>query len=130
MLQTILGQPVYVGIDVSKDNSSAQGIDSCGNKVFYLSFTMDIQGFSDLLTNIISHCGNLSSVMIAMESTGCYHMNIYNFLTSKGINTVIINPLLIANFSKLSLRKTKTDKKDAHTIARFVLAHNDSLSLR
>jgi transposase len=66
--------------------------------------------------------------MIAMESTGCYHMNLYSFLTSKGINTVVINPLLIANFSKLSLRKTKTDKKDAHTIARFILAQKDSLS--
>ena len=118
----------FVGIDVSKDSSSAQGIDSSGNKNFYLSFTMNAQGFSELLAEINSHCGDFSRVMIAMESTGCYHMNLYSFLTSKGINTVIINPLLIANFSKLSLRKTKTDKKDAHTIARFVLAHNDSLS--
>jgi hypothetical protein len=35
----------------------------------------------------------------------------------------VINPLLIANFSKLSLRKTKTDKKDAMTIAQFLLVH-------
>ena len=36
---------------------------------------------------------------------------LYSFLTSKGINTAVINPLLISNFSKLSLRKTKTDKQ-------------------
>lgn len=119
---------LFVGIDVSKDASSAQGIDAKGSKVFYLSLTMNAQGFSDLLTAIRTHCGDLSQVMIAMEATGCYHMNLYSFLTSKGINTVVINPLLIANFSKLSLRKTKTDKKDAHTIARFMLAHKDSLS--
>jgi transposase len=49
-------------------------------------------------------------------------------LTSKGIHAVIINPLLISNFVKLSLRKTKTDKKDAMAIAQFLLAHKDSLT--
>ena len=39
---------LYVGIDVSKDASSAQGIDAKGSKVFYLSLTMNAQGFSDL----------------------------------------------------------------------------------
>lgn len=46
----------------------------------------------------------------------------------KGIDAVIINPLLISNFTKLSLRKTKTDKKDAMTIARYLLAKRDSIS--
>ena len=63
-----------------------------------------------------------------MESTACYHINLYSFLSAKGIETVIINPLLIANFAKLSLRKTKTDKKDARTIAQFILAHKDSVT--
>lgn len=41
---------------------------------------------------------------------------------------MVINPLLIANFAKLSLRKTKTDKKDAMTIAQFLLVHRDTIS--
>jgi transposase len=41
---------------------------------------------------------------------------------------VVINPLLISNFARLSLRKTKTDKKDALTIAQFLLAHHRKLS--
>jgi len=32
---------------------------------------------------------------------------------------MVINPLLISNFVKLQLRKTKTDKKDAYVIAHF-----------
>ena len=119
---------LYVGIDVSKEASSAQGIDSQGEKIFYLCFDMDAKGFSDLLGSITSQCKDLSKVTIAMESTGCYHMNLYAFLVSKGIKTVVINPLLISNFTKLSLRKTKTDKKDALTIAKFLVAHKDSLS--
>jgi len=41
-----------------------------------------------------------------------------------------INPLLIANFAKLSLRKTKTDKKDALTIAQFLLLKKEALATR
>jgi hypothetical protein len=41
---------------------------------------------------------------------------------------VVINPLLFTNFARLSLRKTKTDKRDALTIAQFLLAHRDGLS--
>jgi transposase len=63
-----------------------------------------------------------------MESTGCYHINLFSFLTSQGIRTMVVNPLLIANFAKLSLRKTKTDKKDAMTIARFLLDHHEEIS--
>ena len=119
---------LFVGIDVSKDFSSAKGLDRNGNSCFFLSFNMNSNGFSELLKSITSHCKELSKVMIAMESTGCYHMNLYSFLVLKGIKTVVINPLLIANFSKLSLRKTKTDKKDAFTIAQFLLIHKDSIS--
>jgi transposase len=63
-----------------------------------------------------------------MESTGCYHINLFSFLSSEGIPCVVINPLLITNFARLSLRKTKTDKKDALSIAQSLLAHKDSLS--
>jgi len=40
----------------------------------------------------------------------------------------VINPSLIANYAKLSLRKTKTDKKDAGTIAKFLLDHREEIS--
>jgi transposase len=76
---------------------------------------------------ISSHSVDLSDVVVAMESTGSYHMNLLSFLTSQEIRTIVVNPLLIKNFSKLSLRKTKTDKKDAHTIARFLFAQRGSL---
>jgi transposase len=36
--------------------------------------------------------------------------------------------MVTANFARLSLRKTKTDKKDAGTIAQFAMIHRDSIS--
>lgn len=118
---------LYVGIDISKDRSSAKGIDEHGKSRLELSFDMDSIGFAELLKAIENNSNSYDDVITAMESTACYHINLFSFLAAKGIDTVIINPLLIANFAKLSLRKTKTDKKDAGTIAQFVLAHKDSV---
>ena len=118
----------YVGIDVSKDTSAAQGLSQEGKKLFFIEFPMNAEGFSKLLSTIRTHCKDISEVKAAMESTGCYHSNLFCFLVSEKIQCFVINPLLIANFSKLSLRKTKTDKKDALTIAQFLLLHKDSLS--
>jgi len=119
---------LLVGIDVSKDFFATAGIDSEGEESFSRSCSMDSNGFGDFLKTITSHCEDLSRVIVAMESTGCYHINLFSFLTSQGIRTMVVNPLLIANFAKLSLRKTKTDKKDAMTIARFLLDHHEEVS--
>jgi transposase len=119
---------IFVGIDVSKDYSSAQGLDREGKKVFYLEFAMNAEGFSEFLRLLKTHCKDFSQVTVAMESTGCYHINLFAFLCSEGIVCVVINPLLISNFTRLSLRKTKTDKKDALTIAQFLLANRSKLS--
>ena len=119
---------LMVGIDVSKELFSAAGIDSKGKGFFSNSHAMDSGGFEEFLKTIPSHCEDLSKVIIAMESTGCYQINLYSFLTSQGIRTMVVNPLLIANYTKLSLRKTKTDKKDASTIAKFLLDHQEEIS--
>ncbi len=62
-----------------------------------------------------------------MESTASYHVALFSYLTAQGYRVAIINPLLIANFAKLSLRKTKTDKKDAFTIAQFLQQQKETL---
>lgn len=119
---------IFVGIDVAKASSNGRGLNSMGETLFSMSFPMDSEGFSKLLGEIKSRSQDLSEVLVAMESTACYHINLFSFLTANGISAVVINPLLIANFARLSLRKTKTDKKDAGTIAQFVMIHHDSIS--
>jgi transposase len=120
-------QTLFVGIDVSKDSFSVAGLDVQGATAFSLTTGMTRAGFSDLFKAISSHSDALSDAVVAMESSGCYHLNLFSFLSSKGLRTLVINPLVIANFSRLSLRKTKTDRKDAFTIARFILSHRDSV---
>lgn len=119
---------VFVGIDISKEFSTAQGLDKNSKKLFYLRFAMNSEGFSELLKMMMKHAESVTEVRVAMESTGCYHINLFSFLSSEGVPCVVLNPLLVTNFARLSLRKTKTDKKDALTIAQFLLSNEKSLS--
>lgn len=119
---------LFVGIDVSKDSFSVAGLNDKAKILFSMCPLMNAQGFSEFLKVLTSYQKDLSSVVVALESTGSYHLNLYSFLVSKNITTIVVNPLIIANFTKLSLRKTKTDKKDALTIARFLFLNRDSIS--
>ena len=119
---------MFVGVDISKDSFSAAGLDAEGKEYFSGSYWMDSDGFGQFLEVVTAHCRDFQKVLVGMESTGCYHINLFSFLTSQGIQALVINPLLIANFAKRSLRKTKTDKKDAKTIAQFLMESGEEIS--
>jgi len=115
---------MFVGIDVSKDKFDACGIGEEGEKVFSLTATMDRKGFEQLTFHLKR---KKSFLLLGLESTACYHIALFSYLTAKGYRVVIINPLLIANYVKLQLRKTKTDKRDALTIAQFLMLRKEAL---
>jgi len=114
---------LFVGIDVAKDKFDACGIDEGGEKVFSLTSAMDRKGFEKLT----AHLKGNHSLLLGLESTACYHIALFSYLTAQGYRVVIINPLLISNFVKLQLRKTKTDRKDALTIAQFLMLRKEAL---
>ncbi len=118
----------FVGIDVSKDKFDACGITRDAEKLFQCSATMDRKGFEKLKDHL--EVVSASSVLIGMESTASFHVNLFSYLVSEGYNVLIINPLLISNYVKMQLRKTKTDKKDAVVIALFLLANGSTLIQR
>ena len=118
----------FLGIDVSKETFDACCINSQGERVFSVSTSMNRKGFEELVKQFSSLSIPQESLLVGMESTACYHINLYSFLVSSGFTVIVMNPLLISNFVKLQLRKTKTDKKDAFVIAQFLLLYRDSLS--
>ncbi|MBE0559120.1 MAG: IS110 family transposase [Proteobacteria bacterium] len=118
----------FVGIDVSKDKFDACGITGDERKLFQFSAAMDRKGFEKLKDHLA--VVSVSSVLIGMESTASYHVNLFSYLVSEGYNVLIVNPLLISNYVKMQLRKTKTDKKDAVVIALFLLANGSTLIQR
>lgn len=118
----------FLGIDVSKETFDGCCINMKGEKLFSLSTSMNRKGFEELIKELSGLSVSQESVLVGMESTACYHVNLYSFLISLGYTVIVMNPLLISHFVKLQLRKTKTDKKDAFVIAQFLLLNRASLS--
>uniref|UniRef100_UPI001D0D1C0D IS110 family transposase n=1 Tax=Streptococcus pneumoniae TaxID=1313 RepID=UPI001D0D1C0D len=112
---------LYVGIDVAKNKHDVTALNVPGKTVLKpLTFSNNKAGFELLdlsLRQLNQDC------LIALENTGHYAFNLLNFLHEQGYKVYTYTPLLIKEFAKsLSLRKTKTDKKDAHGIALKLLS--------
>ena len=119
---------IYVGIDVAKDKHDCFIMSSEG-EVLCDVFTIpnNLTGYDDLISKIYSASGDLEKVKVGLEATGHYSYNLLGFLLDKGLSPFVINPLHTNLYRKsLSLRKTKTDKVDARTIA-VMLASDVSL---
>ena len=56
-----------------------------------------------------------------MEYTGNYYLPIALFLRNNGLFVSVVNALLIHDYGGNSLRKVKTDKKDALKLASYAL---------
>lgn len=115
---------IYAGIDVAKDKHDCFITNSDG-EVLFNAFTIpnNRDGFNDFYQKIQSVTDDLTIVKVGLEATGHYIYNILGYLLDKGLNTFVINPLHTNLYRKsLSLRKTKTDKVDAHTIATMLMS--------
>ncbi len=110
---------VSVGIDVSKDKHDCFIVNSEGEvlaDVFTIPNTMD--GFHCLLQRIRDCTTPQDKIKVGLEATGHYSYNLLGFLLDNGLATYVLNPLRTNLYRKsLSLRKTKTDRVDARTIA-------------
>ena len=116
----------FIGIDVSKDFFNFAIINHDLELIKHDKFSMDYEGFSNF-KNVIKEFPNS---IIALESTGIYHINILSFLLDSKFDVCLINPQLIKQFSKsLSLRNTKTDKIDANIIAKFIAKYHQHINL-
>ena len=113
---------IYVGIDISKYKHDCFICNDLGEIIVEnLSFENTKKGFQQFLDLLKSY--DNSNVHIGLEATGHYGLNLKLFLEKNNYTFMEFNPLLVKEFSKsLSLRKTKTDKADAMTIAQKLLS--------
>ena len=118
---------ICVGIDVAKDKHDCFIISTEG-EVLADVFTIpnNAEGFDTLLQTIHRCVRPKDKIKVGLEATGHYSYNILGFLLSKGLHTFVINPLHTNLYRKsLSLRKTKTDRVDARTIATMLMSDVD-----
>lgn len=115
---------IYIGIDVAKDKHDCF-ITNSDSEVLVKAFTIanNLDGFNDLYQKIESVMDDVTKVKVGLEATGHYSYNLLGYLIDKGLPTYVINPLHTNLYRKsLSLRQTKTDKVDAHTIASMLMS--------
>ncbi len=114
---------ICVGIDVAKDKHDCFILSSEGVSLADV-FTIpnNLEGFNTLLDKLHACSTPQDSIKVGLEATGHYSYNILGFLLDNGLATYVLNPLRTNLYRKsLSLRKTKTDRVDARTIAAMLL---------
>ena len=115
---------ICVGIDVAKNKHDCFILNSEGT-VLADVFTIpnNLEGFNTLLHKLRACSTPHDSIKVGLEATGHYSYNILEFLLDNGLATYVLNPLRTNLYRKcLSLRKTKTDRVDARTIAAMLLS--------
>ena len=116
---------IFVGIDVAKDKHDCFIISSEGEVLAdVFTITNSKEGFEHLLQTINTCTGiGGSKIKVGLEATGHYSYNILGFLLDNGLPTYVINPLHTNLYRKCqTLRKTKTDRVDARTMASMLMS--------
>ena len=110
-----------VGIDVSKGKSMIAVMRPFG-EVVVSSFEIHHTD-SELceLTKLLS--GLSGETRVVMESTGNYHLPVAWLLNDSGFYVSVVNAMLVHDYGNNSLRRAKTDKKDAIKLANYGLDH-------
>jgi transposase len=112
---------IVVGIDVSSEFSFVAVLAPDGSqyrKPFKISHTSD--GFNYLIEQIKKAEEKFSTKPVFfMESTGVYHLTLFNFLKDNKFESFVINPLITNCNKNKNIRKVKNDRNDALSIARL-----------
>lgn len=108
----------HIGIDVAKHHHDAIGLDDAGQIVLPpFRFPNTRAGVEKLIARLEALGGD---VRLAMESTGHYWIALYEYLVDHDYTVTVFNPLQIRAYSRVGIRKTKTDRVDSHYIADFL----------
>ena len=108
-----------VGIDVSKGKSTVAVLRPFGEIVLSpFDVFHNPKELGELVTLLKSLDGETK---VVMEYTGNYYLPIAQFLQNNGFFVSVINPLLLRSYGSQSIRKAKTDKKDALKLASYAL---------
>lgn len=115
---------LIVGIDIAKDKHVARAQDDRGIEFGKrLFFENRIHGFEKLLDWAKKHQqeNDRTHVIFGVEPTGHFWLSLAYFLTSKGYDFVLVNPMHVKKTKELDDNSpTKNDTKDARVIAQLV----------
>jgi len=114
-----------VGIDVSKGKSTV-AVMRPGGEVVVLPYDVEhsIAELETLADKLLLLDGD---VRVVMEYTGVYYLPVAQMLSKAGLFVSVVHAKLVHDFGNNTIRRGKTDKKDAIKIANYALTNWDSL---
>ena len=110
-----------VGIDVSKGKSMIAVMKPFGEVVLS---PFEIRHTDSELSELAKLLKSLDGeTRVVMESTGNYHAPVAWLLHDAGLYVSVVNAMLVHDYGNNSLRRAKTDRKDAVKLANYGLDH-------
>ena len=110
-----------VGVDVSKGKSMIAVMRPLGELVIP---PFEVAHNDAELRKLSRLLGDLDGeTCVVMEATGNYHLPVASFLCDSGFYVSVVNAMLVHGYGNNSLRRAKTDKKDAIKLANYGLDH-------
>jgi len=110
-----------VGIDVSKGKSMIAVMRPFGEVVVS---PFEVRHTASELNELAKLLKSLDGeTRVVMESTGNYHTPVAWLLHDAGLYVSVVNAMLVHDYGNNSLRRAKTDKKDAVKLANYGLDH-------
>ena len=104
-------QPQWVGIDVSKAT-----LDIC---VYPSGAQWQVANLQAQLDGLAEHLGALAPERIVLEASGGYQAAVVAALVERELPVVVANPRQVRDFARAIGQLAKTDRIDAHVLARF-----------
>ncbi len=108
----------YIGIDLASKFHRVRITDEKGNTVstvFSIENSQD--GFNELISRLVKLSIPFADILAGLEATNNFWENILEFLTTKGVKTVLLNPYFVNKFREALRMKAKTDDIDTLVIA-------------
>jgi transposase len=124
LIERISSHHLVVGVDIAQQVHVARAVNFRGIVVGDpLSFENNEEGFARLLKwmNQLKNLKGFDAVIVGMEPTGHYWINLSKWLLDQNIDVVTVNPHLVKkNKENRDNTQSKSDKKDALVIADMV----------
>jgi len=110
---------LFVGIDISAKSASVALATSRRQVAEPFDIRQTQKGFEQLKRRMLKREDCPEQILVVMEATSTYWMQLATSLYSEGFVVSVINPSQAHYFAQALLKRSKTDKIDAQTLAQL-----------
>jgi len=112
---------LFVGIDIAAQTATAAWTRLDRQVSQVVTIAQSAEGYQELNTLLLATGTVACEILVVMEATGTYWMQLAWALHQQGFAVSVINPMQAHHFAAALLKRAKTDAIDAQTLAQLAL---------